>query len=215
MILLFYLLVLLSSDIIFQSGWLWQDLAWALWRWTDAERVCPGYEESCGQPLDEKMRRGGTHRLVPQVRLQMSWSVARLHHVALRFTVSFWFHFHSVCQEYFLDGGMKRMLEKDEKSAKLAMGLAASSVSAQPYSTIPRWVQVWRTADPRIICIILLFTHFCSIILNSCCLGKVFWFISLAYYYSVIRHRWLFLNGCVMNNKWIICLLKLKQHGGL
>ncbi|AWP08056.1 putative methyltransferase BTM2 -like [Scophthalmus maximus] len=43
----------------------------------------------------------------------------------------------SVCQEYFLDGGMKRMLEKDEKSATLAMGLTAASVSAQPYSTIP------------------------------------------------------------------------------
>ncbi|XP_042338573.1 S-adenosylmethionine sensor upstream of mTORC1-like [Plectropomus leopardus] len=44
----------------------------------------------------------------------------------------------SVCQEYFLDGGMKRMLEKDEKSAMLAMGLTAASVSAQPNSTIPR-----------------------------------------------------------------------------
>ncbi|KAI3371106.1 hypothetical protein L3Q82_023738 [Scortum barcoo] len=43
----------------------------------------------------------------------------------------------SVCQEYFLDGGMKRMLEKDEKSATLAMGLTGASVSAQPYSTIP------------------------------------------------------------------------------
>ncbi|XP_053283773.1 S-adenosylmethionine sensor upstream of mTORC1 isoform X2 [Pleuronectes platessa] len=43
----------------------------------------------------------------------------------------------SICQEYFLDGGMKRMLEKDEKSATLAMGLTAASVSAQPHSTIP------------------------------------------------------------------------------
>ncbi|XP_030282831.1 S-adenosylmethionine sensor upstream of mTORC1 isoform X2 [Sparus aurata] len=41
----------------------------------------------------------------------------------------------SVCQEYFLDGGMKRMLEKDEKSAALTMGLTAAS--AQPHSTIP------------------------------------------------------------------------------
>ncbi|CAJ1056235.1 hypothetical protein F2P81_006483 [Xyrichtys novacula] len=43
----------------------------------------------------------------------------------------------SVCQEYFLDGGMKRMLEKDEKSAALAMGLTAASVSTQPHTTIP------------------------------------------------------------------------------
>ncbi|MEQ2214514.1 25S rRNA (adenine2142-N1)-methyltransferase [Xenoophorus captivus] len=34
----------------------------------------------------------------------------------------------SVCQEYFLDGGMKRILEKDEKSAALALGLSAQSV---------------------------------------------------------------------------------------
>ncbi|XP_014906240.1 S-adenosylmethionine sensor upstream of mTORC1 [Poecilia latipinna] len=38
----------------------------------------------------------------------------------------------SVCQEYFLDGGMKRMLEKDEKSAAHALGL-----SGQAHSTIP------------------------------------------------------------------------------
>ncbi|XP_061898733.1 S-adenosylmethionine sensor upstream of mTORC1 [Entelurus aequoreus] len=40
----------------------------------------------------------------------------------------------SVCQEYFLDGGMKRMLEKDEKSASfsLSTGLTAASASAQP-----------------------------------------------------------------------------------
>lgn len=50
----------------------------------------------------------------------------------------FWFHFHSVCQEYYLDGGMRRMLEKDEKRVTLAMGLTAPAVSAQPYSTIPR-----------------------------------------------------------------------------
>uniref|UniRef100_A0A3P9A899 S-adenosylmethionine sensor upstream of mTORC1 n=1 Tax=Esox lucius TaxID=8010 RepID=A0A3P9A899_ESOLU len=42
----------------------------------------------------------------------------------------------SVCQEYFLDGGMKRMLEKDEKSARLAM---AMSSSAPPCSaSLPR-----------------------------------------------------------------------------
>ena len=58
-----------------------------------------------------------------------------------------WFHFHSVCQEYFLDGGMKRMLEKDEKSAMLAMGLTAASVSAQPNSTIPRWAHT--TVHPQ------------------------------------------------------------------
>ncbi|CAL8375918.1 unnamed protein product [Arctogadus glacialis] len=37
-----------------------------------------------------------------------------------------------VCQEYFLDGGMKRMLEKDEKNARLAAVQAAVSLSAQP-----------------------------------------------------------------------------------
>lgn len=44
----------------------------------------------------------------------------------------------SVCQEYFLDGGMKRMLEKDEKSANVTMGVTALSASPQPYSTIRR-----------------------------------------------------------------------------
>ncbi|KAM9753905.1 S-adenosylmethionine sensor upstream of mTORC1 isoform 3-T3 [Menidia menidia] len=43
----------------------------------------------------------------------------------------------SVSQEYFLDGGMKRMLEKDEKSAALSMGPTVGSVSAQACSTIP------------------------------------------------------------------------------
>lgn len=59
----------------------------------------------------------------------------------------FRFYFHSVCQEYFLDGGMKRMLEKDEKSAKLGMAPTASPVPAQPYSTIPRWVPAWTPAS--------------------------------------------------------------------
>ncbi|XP_056272337.1 S-adenosylmethionine sensor upstream of mTORC1 isoform X2 [Pseudoliparis swirei] len=43
----------------------------------------------------------------------------------------------SVCQEYFLDGGMRRMIEKDAKSAMLTMSLTTESVCAQPYSTIP------------------------------------------------------------------------------
>lgn len=45
---------------------------------------------------------------------------------------------HSVCQEYFLDGGMKRMLEKDEKSANVTVGVTALSASPQPYHTIRR-----------------------------------------------------------------------------
>lgn len=45
---------------------------------------------------------------------------------------------HSVCQEYFLDGGMKRMLEKDEKSANVTMGVTALAASPQPYNTIRR-----------------------------------------------------------------------------
>ncbi|XP_027893861.1 S-adenosylmethionine sensor upstream of mTORC1 isoform X1 [Xiphophorus couchianus] len=36
----------------------------------------------------------------------------------------------SVCQEYFLDGGMKRMLGKDEKSAAHALGLSGQAHSA-------------------------------------------------------------------------------------
>ena len=43
-----------------------------------------------------------------------------------------------VCQEYFLDGGMKRMLEKDEKNARLAAVRAAVSLSAQPSTPLPR-----------------------------------------------------------------------------
>ncbi|XP_061780864.1 S-adenosylmethionine sensor upstream of mTORC1 [Nerophis lumbriciformis] len=44
----------------------------------------------------------------------------------------------SVCQEYFLDGGMKRMLEKDKKSASfsLSTGLTAASASAQPSGAV-------------------------------------------------------------------------------
>ncbi|XP_030222868.1 S-adenosylmethionine sensor upstream of mTORC1 isoform X3 [Gadus morhua] len=42
-----------------------------------------------------------------------------------------------VCQEYFLDGGMKRMLEKDEKNARLAAVQAAVSLSAQPSAPLP------------------------------------------------------------------------------
>lgn len=45
---------------------------------------------------------------------------------------------HSVCQEYFLDGGMRRMLEKDAKSANVTMGVTALSASPQPYNTIRR-----------------------------------------------------------------------------
>lgn len=50
------------------------------------------------------------------------------------------FRLRSVCQEYFLNGGMKRMLEKDEKSAKFAAGVTGSSVGAQPFSATTRSV---------------------------------------------------------------------------
>ncbi|KAM6960687.1 S-adenosylmethionine sensor upstream of mTORC1 [Aplochiton taeniatus] len=42
---------------------------------------------------------------------------------------------HSVCQQYFLQGGMERMLQKDEKRARLATLLTAAT-SGQPCSTI-------------------------------------------------------------------------------
>ncbi|XP_054633508.1 S-adenosylmethionine sensor upstream of mTORC1 [Dunckerocampus dactyliophorus] len=42
----------------------------------------------------------------------------------------------SVCQEYFLDGGMKRMLEKDEKSASFATGPTEASASAQTSGSV-------------------------------------------------------------------------------
>ncbi|XP_034031901.1 S-adenosylmethionine sensor upstream of mTORC1 isoform X2 [Thalassophryne amazonica] len=38
----------------------------------------------------------------------------------------------SVCQEYFLDGGMKRMLEKDAKNAAHAMSVTKASANAEP-----------------------------------------------------------------------------------
>ncbi|KAJ8411277.1 hypothetical protein AAFF_G00172830, partial [Aldrovandia affinis] len=38
----------------------------------------------------------------------------------------------SVCQEYFLDGGMKKVLEKDEKSARLSMPLSSASPACAP-----------------------------------------------------------------------------------
>ncbi|KAK0148153.1 S-adenosylmethionine sensor upstream of mTORC1 [Merluccius polli] len=43
----------------------------------------------------------------------------------------------SVCQEYFLDGGMKRMLEKDEKNARLAAIPPAAALGAQPSTLVP------------------------------------------------------------------------------
>ncbi|KAG7454713.1 hypothetical protein MATL_G00262690 [Megalops atlanticus] len=43
----------------------------------------------------------------------------------------------SVCQEYFLDGGMKRMLDKDEKTARLGTGKAPAT---PPYQNNgPHW----------------------------------------------------------------------------
>lgn len=43
----------------------------------------------------------------------------------------------SVCQEYFLDGGLKKMIEKDEKSAAAAMGFTTATVNVQQHSTLP------------------------------------------------------------------------------
>ncbi|XP_049578557.1 S-adenosylmethionine sensor upstream of mTORC1 [Syngnathus scovelli] len=43
---------------------------------------------------------------------------------------------HSVCQEYFRDGGMKRMLEKDEKSASFSAGSTEAAASGRPSSSI-------------------------------------------------------------------------------
>ncbi|XP_008309925.1 S-adenosylmethionine sensor upstream of mTORC1 isoform X2 [Cynoglossus semilaevis] len=43
----------------------------------------------------------------------------------------------SVCQEYFLNGGMKRMLEKDEKSSKIAMAITVAPANSLPHSTTP------------------------------------------------------------------------------
>lgn len=43
----------------------------------------------------------------------------------------------SVCQEYFLDGGMKKMIEKDKKSAAATLGLTAAAATAQNHSTVP------------------------------------------------------------------------------
>lgn len=45
----------------------------------------------------------------------------------------------SVCQEYFLGGGMKKMMEKDQKSAAAALGLAAAAVNVQNQSSAPSW----------------------------------------------------------------------------
>ncbi|XP_053742302.1 S-adenosylmethionine sensor upstream of mTORC1 [Synchiropus splendidus] len=42
----------------------------------------------------------------------------------------------SVCQEYFWDGGMKRMLEKDEKSATYSAGPAESSPGVRPHGSV-------------------------------------------------------------------------------
>lgn len=42
----------------------------------------------------------------------------------------------SVCQGYFLDGGMKKMIEKDGKSAAAALGLTGAAVNAQNHSPV-------------------------------------------------------------------------------
>ncbi|XP_072291291.1 S-adenosylmethionine sensor upstream of mTORC1 [Eucyclogobius newberryi] len=43
----------------------------------------------------------------------------------------------SVCQEYFLDGGMKRMIVKDEKSAAASLGLTSATDNAPSHSSVP------------------------------------------------------------------------------
>lgn len=66
--------VLDIADLIFKgglifslSGRLWQDLAWALRGWADTEWVRPRHEESCWQPLDQKVWRRGPDWMVSQV----------------------------------------------------------------------------------------------------------------------------------------------------
>lgn len=81
--------------------------------------------------------------MVPQVRAAAVFldlvTMKSLVALAVEFESCFFvFLFRSVCQEYFLDGGMRRMIEKDAKSAMLTTSLTTESVSAQPYSTIPR-----------------------------------------------------------------------------
>lgn len=61
-----------------QSWWLWQDLAWALRRWTDPERICPGHEEPRRQPLDKKIWRRRPHRMVPQVQILLCFNAFNL-----------------------------------------------------------------------------------------------------------------------------------------
>ncbi|KAJ0069881.1 hypothetical protein NL108_016044, partial [Boleophthalmus pectinirostris] len=45
----------------------------------------------------------------------------------------------SVCQEYFLDGGMKKMIEKDEKTAAASLGLNSVTANSPSHSSVPSW----------------------------------------------------------------------------
>ena len=45
----------------------------------------------------------------------------------------------SVCQEYFMDGGMRKVLEKDEKATRHAAASNGAPLNAQPDSSLPRF----------------------------------------------------------------------------
>lgn len=62
----------------------------------------------------------------------------------------------SVCQEYFQDGGMKKALDKDARSAQHALGLTAPSLALQD-SAPCRYLQKKNPIDFMIIFIIINF----------------------------------------------------------
>ncbi|XP_017545834.1 S-adenosylmethionine sensor upstream of mTORC1 isoform X1 [Pygocentrus nattereri] len=57
----------------------------------------------------------------------------------------------SVCQEYFMDGGMRKVLEKDEKAARHAAASNGAPLNAQPDSSLPSFSSSFQFGKMRLL----------------------------------------------------------------
>ncbi|XP_066505996.1 S-adenosylmethionine sensor upstream of mTORC1 [Hoplias malabaricus] len=57
----------------------------------------------------------------------------------------------SVCQEYFMDGGMRKVLEKDEKSVRHAAGANGAHLNAQPDFNLPSFSSSFQFGKMRLL----------------------------------------------------------------
>ncbi|XP_026880355.2 S-adenosylmethionine sensor upstream of mTORC1 isoform X1 [Electrophorus electricus] len=57
----------------------------------------------------------------------------------------------SVCQEYFLDGGVRKVLEKDEKAARHAAATCGTPLNTQPDSSLPSFSSNFQFGKMRLL----------------------------------------------------------------